>query len=112
MIIIERLNLSTLILFLYICSRTIKHKALNSSVLKSISCLIFLTLTFSSYAQEVRIGKQVWHEKNLDLAFFRNGDPIPQAQSKEEWTKAIEDNNLLGVIMTMIQLLLKREGSC
>lgn len=64
---------------------------MNSSVLKSISCLIFLTLTFSSYAQEVRIRKQVWHEKNLDLAFFRNGDPIPQAQSKEEWTKAIED---------------------
>ena len=39
----------------------------------------------------VAIGTQVWTTKNLDVATFRNGDPIPQAKSYEEW-KAAGDN--------------------
>ena len=43
-----------------------------------------------SYTQTVTIGTQVWMTKNLDVATFRNGDPIPQAKTDEEWDKANE----------------------
>jgi uncharacterized protein (TIGR02145 family) len=40
---------------------------------------------------EVTIGQQVWMTKNLNVATFRNGDPIPQAKTDEEWVKAGEN---------------------
>lgn len=46
-------------------------------------------LTYSY--DEVKIGNQVWMDKNLNVDHFRNGDPIPQAKTKEEWTYAIEN---------------------
>lgn len=39
---------------------------------------------------EVTIGKQVWMSENLNVDKFRNGDPIPQAKSEEEWKNAGE----------------------
>ena len=42
-------------------------------------------------AQTVTIGTQVWMTKNLDVAKFRNGDPIPEAKTDEEWEKAGEN---------------------
>jgi len=47
--------------------------------------------TLQSYAQTVTIGTQVWMTKNLDVSTFRNGDPIPQAKTNEEWKKAGEN---------------------
>jgi len=44
-----------------------------------------------SYAQNVTIGTQVWMTKNLNVSTFRNGDPIPQAKTEEEWEKAGEN---------------------
>jgi len=44
--------------------------------------------TLQSYAQTVTIGTQVWMTKNLNVSTFRNGDPIPQAKTDEEWEKA------------------------
>jgi uncharacterized protein (TIGR02145 family) len=44
-----------------------------------------------TYAQTVTIGTQVWMTKNLDVATFRNGDPIPEAKTDEEWVKAGEN---------------------
>jgi uncharacterized protein (TIGR02145 family) len=41
---------------------------------------------------EVTIGKQVWMSENLNVDKFRNGDPIPQAKTNEEWNKAGENN--------------------
>lgn len=38
--------------------------------------------------KEVRIGKQVWMEKNLNVVCFRNGDSIPEARTQEEWDSA------------------------
>lgn len=38
--------------------------------------------------EEVTIGKQVWMTKNLTVDKFRNGDPIPQAKTIEEWNNA------------------------
>jgi uncharacterized protein (TIGR02145 family) len=37
---------------------------------------------------EVKIGVQIWMTKNLDVATFRNGDPIPEAKTDEEWVRA------------------------
>jgi uncharacterized protein (TIGR02145 family) len=39
----------------------------------------------------VKIGSQTWMVENLNLDKFRNGDPIPEAQTKEEWIKAGEN---------------------
>ena len=37
---------------------------------------------------EIKIGKQIWCVKNLDVANFRNGDPIPEAKTDKDWVKA------------------------
>jgi uncharacterized protein (TIGR02145 family) len=39
----------------------------------------------------VEIGDQQWMTKNLDVSTFRNGDPIPQAATDEEWIRAGEN---------------------
>jgi len=39
-------------------------------------------------SQTVTIGTQVWMTKNLNVDKFRNGDPIPQAKTDEEWENA------------------------
>jgi len=36
----------------------------------------------------VKIGSQVWMTENLNVERFRNGDPIPQAKTNEEWDRA------------------------
>jgi uncharacterized protein (TIGR02145 family) len=41
-----------------------------------------------SGSKEVTIGKQVWMSNNLNVDKFRNGDPIPEAKTNEEWEKA------------------------
>ena len=38
-----------------------------------------------TYSQTLKIGTQVWTTKNLDVSTFRNGDPIPQAKTEQEW---------------------------
>ena len=42
-------------------------------------------------ASEVTIATQTWMTRNLDVAFFRNGDSIPEAESSEEWVKAASE---------------------
>ncbi len=58
---------------------------------------IFIVLIIAQYmitqAQsmpEVQIGQQIWAKTNLNVDRFRNGDPIPQATTKDEWTDASE----------------------
>jgi len=38
--------------------------------------------------KSVKIGPQVWAMENLNVDRFRNGDPIPQAKTDEEWERA------------------------
>ncbi|GAB4151158.1 MAG: fibrobacter succinogenes major paralogous domain-containing protein [Bacteroidia bacterium] len=38
--------------------------------------------------KEIKIGNQIWMAQNLDVAVFRNGDPIPQARTRKEWNEA------------------------
>lgn len=39
-------------------------------------------------APSVKIGNQTWMSQNLTVTKFRNGDPIPEAITKDEWEKA------------------------
>jgi len=41
---------------------------------------------------EVTIGSQVWTSKNLDVSKFKNGEEIPEAETKDQW-KAFSDAN-------------------
>ena len=36
----------------------------------------------------VKIGSQTWMGQNLNVSKFRNGDPIPEANSDKEWEQA------------------------
>jgi len=40
--------------------------------------------------ESITIGTQVWMAENLNVTVFRNGDPIYEAKSKEEWYNAGE----------------------
>jgi uncharacterized protein (TIGR02145 family) len=39
----------------------------------------------------VKIGKQEWTTENLNVSTFRNGDPIPEAKTNEQWAQAGKD---------------------
>ncbi len=45
----------------------------------------------NSIIKEVKIGNQIWMAENLNVDKFRNGDPIPEAKSYEEWNRAGEN---------------------
>jgi clan AA aspartic protease (TIGR02281 family) len=45
-------------------------------------------VSLNGYVNEVTIGNQIWMAENLDVDRFRNGDPIPQVKSNEEWKRA------------------------
>ncbi len=45
-------------------------------------------VTQSGSYKSVKIGTQTWMLENLNVSTFRNGDPIPEAKTDEEWEKA------------------------
>lgn len=68
--------------------------------MKSITIYLFILLTCGlSFGQKrgkyqdvegnsfraVEIGALTWSNKNLETTKFKNGDPIPQAKTREEW---------------------------
>jgi uncharacterized protein (TIGR02145 family) len=40
---------------------------------------------------DIKIDKQIWMPKNLDVTKFNNGDSIPEAKSNSEWVKAMKN---------------------
>ena len=58
---------------------------------RNLLLILLMGLSLGLNAQTVTIGSQVWMTKNLDVAKFRNGDPIPEAKTDEEWKKAYEN---------------------
>lgn len=48
------------------------------------------TTSYVTPLPSVTIGSQVWSSKNLDVATYRNGDPIPQVIDSLEWTNLAE----------------------
>lgn len=61
---------------------------LNSIFLSWIIILIVLSGCGNENSNEVKIGNQVWMKENLNVSRFRNGDPIPEAKTKDEWIQA------------------------
>lgn len=41
--------------------------------------------------ESVKIGKQIWMTKNLNVSTFRNGDPIFHAATAEAWKEAAQN---------------------
>lgn len=39
----------------------------------------------------IKIGTQIWSATNLDVNTFRNGDPIQEVKSAEEWKKVSDE---------------------
>jgi uncharacterized protein (TIGR02145 family) len=56
--------------------------------MKLIVLFLLVTLDLLAQIKDVKIGKQVWMIKNLNVSSFRNGDAIPQAKTDAEWEKA------------------------
>jgi uncharacterized protein (TIGR02145 family) len=54
----------------------------------TLCCFVFVPTIFGQTPSEVKIGNQIWTTKNLDVSTFRNGNPIKEAKTKEEWFKA------------------------
>jgi len=55
--------------------------------------IIFFSFFTNAFSQsEIKIGEfvpyQIWMVKNLDVSTFRNGDPIPEAKTEQEWINA------------------------
>ena len=69
--------------------KKITWQVINQKLNLNDKCKIQLILV--SQDLSVTIGYQVWMIKNLDVATFRNCDPIPQAKTAEEWKKAGEN---------------------
>ena len=47
--------------------------------------------SISEEETSIKMGNQIWMTKNLDVRTFRNGDPIPEMKTDEEWEKAGQD---------------------
>jgi len=45
-------------------------------------------VTLTGGYKSLKIGTQTWMTENLNVSTFRNGDPIPEAKTEEEWKKA------------------------
>lgn len=57
-----------------------------------IAIFLALIVPFSVFAQtsgDVKIGKQIWMSKNLDVSTYRNGEQIPQAKDAAQWKYAV-----------------------
>ena len=57
--------------------------------MKTLFSLLLGLSVLQAQVKEVKIGTQVWMAENLNVATFRNGEPIPEAKTDEEWNKAL-----------------------
>ena len=65
-----------------------KHKVFLAALLLN----LFVGATQAQHLVEARVGNQIWTASNLNVTHFRNGDPIPEARTKEAWMKAAKKN--------------------
>lgn len=64
---------------------------LAKSVVSLLCATMLLLCSNNQKSKTVTIGDQVWMAENLNVDMFRNGDPIPHAQTAEEWRQAGEN---------------------
>lgn len=78
-----------------------KTKRSNLTTACAISVLLVILSVATLFAQDskttqpaatefktVTIGAQQWMAENLNVGTFRNGEPIPEANTKTEWEAA------------------------
>jgi uncharacterized protein (TIGR02145 family) len=58
----------------------------NAVVMGNVAHLKYILIPTSM--DEVKIGKQIWAKTNLDVSVFKNGDPILEANTVNEWNNA------------------------
>lgn len=68
-----------------------RHRQTVSNIVSLVLICITVQGQNKMQVDQVKIGDQVWMSKNLAVKFFQNGDPIPQAKSREEWIEAGEN---------------------
>ena len=56
-----------------------------------VTCFIFHNINAQDF-KTVKIGEQVWMAENLNIHYYRNGDPIPEAKTNEEWEQYNKEN--------------------
>lgn len=56
--------------------------------------LVLMSITFCGISvknqdsyKTIKIGNQVWMTENINVSTYRNGDPIPEIKTVEEWIK-------------------------
>ncbi len=57
----------------------------NGIEIKTTYGWISLTASSADALPTIQIGTQKWASKNLDVAYYRNGDPIPQVTDPTAW---------------------------
>lgn len=57
----------------------------NGLEIKASGGWISLSASTADALPTIQIGTQKWMSKNLDVAFYRNGDPIPQVTDPTAW---------------------------
>ena len=60
--------------------------------MKTLFSLLLGLSVLQAQVKEVKIGKQVWMAKNLNVFYFKNGDAIQVVKTAEEWKKAGENH--------------------
>jgi len=78
-----------------------KTKSLTMSTILIISSILITSFTFIKHKkeqrnlfttvenfEEIKIGKQVWMAKNLEVTTFSNGETIEEAKDSKAWGKA------------------------
>ena len=68
-----------------------KNRKTNFIMLMLSSVLCFTACNNADGLLSVKIGNQEWASENLNVSTFRNGDAIPEAQTREAWVKAGEE---------------------
>ncbi len=58
----------------------------DKSIALSVRCVKDLYYEPINILKTVEIGSQIWMADNLNVSYFKNGDPIPQVQTNEEWS--------------------------
>ncbi len=66
-----------------------KTKILLLVALFSLGCIAIMES--QEKITTVKIGKQTWCVKNLDVTHFRNGMPIKEVKTDEEWIRAAQN---------------------
>jgi hypothetical protein len=63
--------------------------------------------------KEIKIGDQIWADRNLDVSHFRNGDPIPEARTDARMARSRKKiNSPHGAIMIMTLKMERFTASC